>query len=733
MTRKKYDVKDPIIYEIFKHRLWSICERSHYTLSRVSGSPIVVDAHEYLSGIHKANGDAVLVTTGVTLHLVGMERGVKKIIEWWGEDQIEDGDQFLLNNPYIAAIHTVDMSISKPVFHNGEVIAWISSLFHTPSVPSSLEPGGMCPTATDINQEGLRAEGIKIVQRGETKEDIMRTLRNNSADPDLLGLDHAAKIAANNTGANEVIKMVGEFGVDYVSAAFDRIISETEEMCKRKLKILPDGKWRAVLFQDTTGPELKTLRIEVTMTKKDETLDFDFSGTSPQQIGTVQCAEPGALGHIFAAIASQLFYEVPWNSGVLRAFQYHLPVGSLVNVQFPLPVSYAPLVIAIENAVTQCIAKMYSASDDFKQDINAGWAGGGSPPFFGVNQYNRRFSTITMYAFAGGEGARHDMDGVDSGGLMMTPESEVPNVETVEMLYPLLCLWMREASDTGGPGKFRGGMGVDYAFTPHRAPEKFITGGTIPTGDIYTSIPGISGGYPGSLRRFTLVEGSNILELFEHGEVPSSTDELRGNKQAIYSPQRRYVFKQGDVAHFVVSGGGGYADPLDREPSLVAMDVRNGAISLNAAKSTYGLAFKGDLEIDYTETERARRRMVEERLRRGRKLRDFDKDRGGVGKVIRKHHISEYLIICEHEMGSVAQCAKCGYAFCRSEENYKYFSLVWEGYPSESGLTPERHPRDGGEMIYREFYCPGCGTLLEVEPTMKGAPILIDTELDLNM
>lgn len=730
---KKYGIDDPITYEIFKHRLWSICERSHYTLSRVSGSPIVVDAHEYISGLHKANGEAVLITSGVTAHIIGMERAVKKIIEWWKEDEIEEGDQFLLNNPFIAAVHAVDMSISKPVFTDGKIIAWVSSLFHTPSVPCSLEPGGMCPTATNANQEGLRAEGIKIVERGKLREDIMRTLRNNSADPDLLGLDHAAKIAANNTGADEIIKMVKEFGIDYVLPAFDKVIFETEERCKEKLRELPDGKWRSILFLDSSGPELKTLKFEVTMTKKGQRLFIDFTGTAPQQKGPVQCAAPGALGHIFVALASQLFWEVPWNTGILRAIDCFLPEGSMVNVKFPLPVSYAPLVLPIENTVAQCIAKMYAASEKYRDDVNAGWASAGSPPFFGINQYNRPFSTLIMYAFAGGEGARRDMDGVDTGGLMMTPESEVPNIETIEMFYPLLCLWWKEAADTGGPGKFRGGMGIDYAFTPHQAPEKFITGGVIPTGDIYTFIPGISGGYPGSLRSFKLIEGSNIRALFKEGKIPSSIDEIEGNRLTLYSPQGRYIFKEGDVAHFFVAGGGGYGDPLDRDPLLILKDVKNGATASSVAESVYGVIVNSKMEIDFTETEKTRQKIIEDRLKRGKKLDEYSNKNKinleDVGNFIRKINISEYLQILIYEKDSVIQCSKCNYIFCNKDENYKLFSLIDERYANQIGLIAEKHPKEGGEMIYREYYCPGCATLLEVEPTIKGSAMYRDIEL----
>ena len=271
---------------------------------------------------------------------------------------------------------------------------------------------------------------------------------------------------------------------------------------------------------------------------------------------------------------------------------------------------------------------------------------------------------------------------------------------------------------------------MDYAFTPHLAPEKYITGGVIPTGDIYTFIPGISGGYPGGLRKFTLVKGSNLPELIKGNEIPCSVDEIEGDKLPVYSPQGRYVFNEGDVAHFVNAGGGGYGDPLDRDPLLVLRDVKNGATALTVAESVYGVIFNSNRQIDYAETEKTRKRIIQNRLDRGKKLKEGKIGVNDLRNFSRKRNISEYLRISKYEKGSVIQCNKCDYVFCDNNENYKLYSLMWEGYGSHIGLIADRHPKEGGEMIYREFYCPGCGTLIEVEPTIKGSSIFKDIALD---
>ncbi|MDY6862301.1 MAG: hydantoinase B/oxoprolinase family protein [Thermodesulfobacteriota bacterium] len=739
MKKKRFDIKDPITYEIFKHRLWSICERSHYTLSRVSGSPIVVDAHEYLSGIHKADGEAVMVTSGVVLHIVGMERAIKKINEWWKDEEggIQDGDHFLVNDPFVAGIHATDMGITKPVFYEGKIVAWVGSLFHTPAVPAAMNPGGMCPDAINAYQEGLRAQALKIVEKGVQRSDIMRTLTANTHDPFLLGLDHVAKIAANNTASDEIIKMVDYFGLDYIERAFDRIIEETEEICRKKLRSLPDGKYRSILYQDTSGREVKPIKIQCTLTKKEDKIYFDYTGTDPQQQGSYECAEPGALGHLFVVLATQLFWDSPWGSGILKSIDYHFPEGSLLNVDFPMPVSNAPLVVTSENVAHQCIVKMLSIGEKFREDINAGWSGvGAAPAFFGVNQYGKNFSTIIMDSFAGGHGGRVDMDGVNSGGQMMTPESEISNVETQEMFYPILYLWRKETVESFGHGKFRGGLGIEDAITVHNAPRKNLMCTNVLSGDTLSNTFGLSGGYPGGLSRFTIVENSNIEEVLEKGFVPSSLDDVEGEKKRLSSSLGIYVWKEGDIIHFFTcSGGGGYGDPLDRDPDLVLKDIKYGAIKFETAKGIYGVSIDPkDMKIDLKETEEERKRMREERLKRGKRtVGTVNSENNKLQDGKKKIRITEYLFVVDKEGVPVIVCDRCGFLFCKAVENYKLYALFDERLSGQIGLSVANHPEDDSGMVYREFFCPGCGVLLEVEATMKGSPILYDMEPSLKL
>ena len=735
----KYSIKDPVTYEIFKHRLWAINERSHNTLGKVSGSPLVVDGHEYLCGIHKANGDAALINSGVLYHLIGMEFAIKDILKWSEEEgvPIEEEDQFLTNDPFIASMHTLDMGIMKPVFYEGQLVAWVSSLFHTAAVPSSMQPAGYSPSATVAYQEGFRAQGLKIVSKGRQCADIFRNLMANARDPDTLGLDHVSKIAANNVASNDILKVISQFGIDYVNQAFDRMIDETEAMCRKKIQELPDGKWTTVLYLDTTGIEIKPRKVQTTLIKEGDRLFFDYEVTDPQEPGSVQCAFPGGLSHIFVVLASQLFWDVPWNSGILRAIEYNLPKGSLVNVDFPYAVSHSVITITPQNTAHRCIAHMQFIKEELRKDINAGWAGGGSPKFAGIDQRNREFGTTLMTAFAAGNGARNDMDGVNSGGLMLTPESEIANVETHEMFYPLLYLWRRESQESQGLGKFQGGVGIDQAFTPHNAPQGFVTGLGVPTADTYTFSHGLFGGYPGGLRGTYRIKKSDIKDMFARGEIPSSIEEIHGEKEFIQVTVGTYSLKDDEVVQYLVGGGGGYGDPLDRDIGLVLRDIQSGYVSVGTVEKVYGVVMKKDqMSVDSEATEKKRKEMIEDRLRRGKSFKKHSPSKrwqleelsSGKGRSIQ---ITEYLWLAENEGKEYIICGSCGYELCENTENYKMYALCDERTPVQIGLMEKHHPKEDLGMVYREFYCPGCDKMLDVEPTMKGSPILHDIQVSL--
>ena len=183
------------------------------------------------------------------------------------------------------------------------------------------------------------------------------------------------------------------------------MIEESKMMCKKMIQELPEGKWTTVLYLDTTGIKIKPRKVQTTLIKEGNRLFFDYEGTDPQEPGSVQCAFPAGLSHLFVVLASQLFWNVPWNTGILQAIEYNLPRGSLVNVDFPYAVSHSVITITPQNTAHRCIAHMQFIDKKIRQDINSGWAGGGSPRFAGKDQRGREFGTTLMTAFAAGNGA----------------------------------------------------------------------------------------------------------------------------------------------------------------------------------------------------------------------------------------------------------------------------------------------------------------------------------------
>jgi N-methylhydantoinase B len=252
----------PVKYEIFRHRLFNILEEGRLAIKRVTGSAVVGEGGETMCCFCTKDGSTILVAAGVLLHAVSARDFVCQAIEWYQDDPgFEDGDQMFFNDPYIAGQHLADQVIIKPIFHQGELIAWTASIMHTPET-GGLQPGGSPAQATAIFQEGFRCQGLKIVEKGKFRKEVYQTLVAQAWVPYLIALDTKAKIAANNTCSAAYLRLVEQYGVDFVEAAGLRLIQESEEMSRAKLKRLPDGVWRSRLYGDTGG--VKVYRLQPT-------------------------------------------------------------------------------------------------------------------------------------------------------------------------------------------------------------------------------------------------------------------------------------------------------------------------------------------------------------------------------------------------------------------------------------------------------------------------------------
>lgn len=605
---------DPITFEILRNRLWAINDEGAATLRLISGSPVVTEVNDYNTALMKPDGEVFIIGAYISAHAISMEEVVRYILRDYKDNPgVHRDDMFICNDPYVGALHQGDVICVAPIHWKDELVAWTGVTTHHVDVGGSVG-GSAQPGAKSIYEEAPPIPPLKIVERGIIRKDIEREFLRRSRTPTSNALDLRGQIGANNVAKRRVLELIDKYGLNCFKAVMDGIIDYTETRFRKRLKELPDGIWRHVSYVDY---EDEIYSCSVAMRKEWDNLTLDFSKTSKQAPSLINCTYPVLRAYALSVILSYLCFDIPWcPSGVMKAVEIISEPGTLLHALWPAGVSKSTTTayFVVMNLVSNCIAKMMAASDKYRDRLMATWMG--SCPLnemFGVDQRGHDFGTMILdAAMGGGGGARSYKDGIDTGGFLGAPLISIANVETHEFRYPLLYIYRRQQRDSGGPGKFRGGVGISLMYTIHDVDE-------IPFDIMHAfgveqpESVGMYGGYPGSTCYYTIKRNSNIQELFNQGKVPGELEELDGQLEvepAIIISS----LKKGDVYRCVSVGGGGYGDPIDRDSELVLKDVKDGKVSLECAGEIYGViidpkAFKIDIE----ETQRQRQALRKRR------------------------------------------------------------------------------------------------------------------------
>jgi N-methylhydantoinase B len=733
---------DPIRYEMYLHRLWAIGEEGRMTLQRVTASPIVSQGGECMSSFYDEKGVMVLACSGHLRFAAATSDAIRSLIQWFSESPgFHDGDQFFFNDPYVAGSHTYDMMIIKPIFYRGELVAWTATSTHTADTGGMLRGG-----AYEIYHEGIRILGLKVVEKGEFREDVFKTLTEQCRDPQYVGLDVKAMIAGNNVCARRYLGLVEKFGLEFVQAAGRKMIEDAESKARAKLRSMPEGTWRTrIYFTALDKKERKAFPLQVVcaMTKHNDELHLDFSGTSAQLPNDANSTLPSTLAHVTIALTNTLFWDVPWSDGKMRPVRVTVPEGTVLNCQFPAACGFAPWVGQIlVSAVCECLSKMLFAAERH-EDINASWfslwyAGGPGYLYGGHNREGIRTAQGIYDIHGGGLGATPARDGVDTGGHMNIPSGGISDVERIEMQYPFLYFTRNHNRDGSGYGKYRGGVG-SYRIFAILGSQDFSADykpyGGIPQGGF-----GLFGGYPvgsGGLRAI-FETGPEFLDRLKNGDYLTDIDDIESKDWGkLYlpegSPERVSVPEFGLLADYV-AGGGGYGDPLDRQPQAVVRDLRTGITSLEVARTIYGVIVDPPtFSLDRSKTEERRREIREQRLKEGRPPASAAPENGSEKDWTRLLRVHEYLEIARNDGKSRYRCTRCGYLFCSPKENYKKHCLKRIVALDNFALRPlpAREPYLGH---LQEYICPGCATLLQVDvycPVLGGEEDLWDIQIDL--
>jgi N-methylhydantoinase B len=614
MTSIEHLTEDPVTIEIFSKAVQNIAHEMGVVMMRASGSPIIAEAVDFSTFISDADGDIVCYAGYITLYMGTARQAVKHILATTARENIHPGDVFICNDPFTTGnAHQVDVGVVRPIFVDDEIVAWCWAEAHVNDF-GGFAPGSMAPMATETYGEALRLPGIKIVSQGEIIDDIWRIIETNIRVPDIVLGDIRCFIAACNRCDDRINALVEEYGLETYKRYTEVAKELAAQAVRERIRQLPNGSYTAVEYEEHNGHTNDLYPIKCTMTVEDETLTFDFTESAPQTDGFINCSAAITLGCVASPLLMTLFPDLPINQGTLRPIEVKTKPGTICDVRMPAPVSSGHLETGLRicRVVTRLLGEVQAkATDPFIRDhVMAAWQDSWCAGFFYAPDENGALVPFPdMNGGSGGAGAQPVADGMDVGGALAQPQNSLPDIEVNEFAYPILYLWRKLNQNSGGPGKYRGGAGLDLGWTPW-----YTTGGQEHTMLSCWQVPpnGAAGGYPGTSSRFTLTNGAGVDKALERGNIPSSLNELDRPAQPLQGKQFGMTVLPGDVVTMRSGGGGGYGDPLLRDPALVALDVRAGVLSAHAAMVSYGVVVR-DGQVDTDATTAQRRRITAER------------------------------------------------------------------------------------------------------------------------
>ncbi len=708
---------DVVTYQVLRSRFWNVNLDHSDTIRRVSGSPLIVYQDDLNTSLLTEDGDTFMSGPSVQYFTGYGDLVVKWTLEHRSASPgIEPGDMFLQNDPYIGTCQQMDAMVYAPVFWEGKLFGWIYNSCHVGDIGGEL-PGSFCPSAPDIFHEPTPVPPIKLVRGGALQADVHDVFVRMSRTPDLVALQLRSQIAGANLAVARLHELLEQFGATTVKGAMRRIIRDCSRAISERLQRLPDGTWREAVYISSAGPDDRALhRLAGTLSKHGDRITYTNRGTDAQY---------------FAANCTYAAWRSVFLAGVctfLAPDQLYCPAAALDHVQFEpvpgtlnvasFPAAVTPLVGTILSMYlgSQTLSKMLMCGpEDLKQYANA--TGGVAAPGWwvasGIDRNGRFVADLTGDPLNGAIGAFPLRDGVDTGGAWWWPHSTAGNAEEWEQSLPFIYLYRGERPNSGGPGRWRGGNGLAACALAHKTERLDVA--IIATDPAINGSKGLAGGFPGHPGNGLAQWGTPIRSLFAAGKMPRDYDELVGllGDFARQSPKAEFTLGADDLLVFDYVAGGGFGDPLKRDPALVAADVADGTVTADVAAAVYGvvLSHAGKADVEATERERGQGRR--ERLKAAEPPR-----KPGFGRAAQKSVVFEGLATAIDASGATFwACADCGHALAPVEDNYKLGASVLERNPATVAGLRYPDPSDfcSDAFVLRQYLCPDCGELFSTE------------------
>jgi N-methylhydantoinase B len=708
---------DPITLEIIRHRLWAINDDQARMAARLSGSITVFEGYDFNAALTTADGRGLYCGVYILHHGATVDVFVRRVLEDWAIADIAAGDMFFTNDPWWGSLHANDGILAMPVIWQGELVAWSGIVMHDSDVGSPV-PGSFVSGAPDRFAEAPLFPALRIGRDFELAVDIERAYLRNSRTPTLNALNMRARLAALRSTHQRICELIEQYGLDAFRATQEQIIAYVERVVRGRLRALPDGSWYAEGYHDHDGRENKTYRVCCRIDKRGERITFDMTGTAPQVRGSINCARPAMEGAVMGVLLTYLCYDLPWAIGGLRPIAEIVSAeGTLNNALSPAGVSMASTTATLttQDVVANAFARMLLSSAEYSREAQASWTPGISGGVIVAPDPagEPHVGPVTDF-FSGGGGARSDRDGIDSGGIFHSMASRLANAEMVEQRTPVLQLYRRELCDGGGPGRVRGGTPVEFATVPHKLPQRPAALNTLASGVSVPAGRGLAGGEPGSPAINIVLRGANIRELFAAGRLPGAPEDLTGTREVLEA-KSVVAFDEDDVVIGSLAGGGGFGDPIRRDPALVARDVTAGLVSDGEARRIYGVVIE-DGEGGTAATAARRAAIRDERLASATLPAAAPPPAEVEGEVL--HPASDCVEAVAGPGGDRSlRCSICHRRLCAEDEQLE------QHLPFRDRELASANPHNGGctaDFVLRDYYCPGCATALDCQVAPSG-------------
>ena len=559
---------DPITLSVIQAGLQQVCDEMDLAFSRAAFSPVIAEANDRSDGIYAAADGALIAqgAGGLPVFVGTMQYSTATLIDMIGDGRVgapEPGDIYIVNDPYLGGTHLMDVRFARPFYRGDRLFCWLSNTGHWPDTGGAV-PGGFSASATAVEQEGLRLPPVKLFKRGQMDAEIYSIICSNIRVADQRIGDVRAQAAALDLGAERLGALMDRYGDEVVEAAIDELRDRAAQQMRRFIGEIPAGAYEAVAWIDSDGVVDEPLAIRLTVTREAERLVFDFTGSAPPCLGPMNSVRATTLSSVYLAMR-HIFPDVPISAGAFEPLEVTGIEGTFLDAQYPRPVSGCAAEVsqriaeAVFGALVQALSERVTAAP---AGTSGNFALGGHDPAKGRD--------FVMYQLSGGGyGGWDDGDGITNG-CSTIGISKAPPVEIMEQAFPVLYHRYALREGSGGAGRMRGGFGLDYEVELRRGQAKasFVMdhGRFGPQGAM--------GGGDGAPNEVTVWRG----------DVPYTP--------VHFSKEQDIPLEPGDRVRVKTPGGGGYGDPMQREPALVAADVRLGRYSVEEAERLFGVVIE---------------------------------------------------------------------------------------------------------------------------------------------